>query len=251
MPKARATLQPPVRAFLGEALSISTQVPVGAPTFKPRDPCFFGFEWMVDIIPEGRVGGAQVVHFEVSEQASFFHGLSRNPSWMQVRPGRFAKLIVDGGLVMSDTHMERWTNHDALHHTHGHVLIGGLGLAMLPRAMMIRNPRVTRVTIVERSADVIELIGPYLEEYRGRVEVVHADVFDYKPARGTRFNAMWMDIWSDISTDNLPEMAALSRRFSPYMDRAHPSGYFFGHWTQGYLKVLRRQNQREDSRYYF
>lgn len=234
-----------IPAQIGSPISLGAQVPVSKDT-AAREPDRYGFEWMVDVIPEGKVGEAEVVHFTVDERASFFHGLSRNPSWMQVLPGRYAKLRVDGTLVMSDTHMERYTNYDALHYTHGHVLIGGLGLAMLPRAMMIRNPAVTRVTILERSADVITLIGPYLEEYRDRVEVVHADVFEWKPERGTRFNGMWMDIWSDISTDNLPQMAALSRRFSPYMDREHPRGYFFGHWSRDYLKVLRRQDRGRD-----
>jgi hypothetical protein len=57
------------------------------------------------------------------------------------------------------------------------VLIGGLGLGYAV-AQMARRPRVTRLTVVEREADVIGLVLPYLRVDKP-IEVFQRDLYDF------------------------------------------------------------------------
>ena len=61
-------------------------------------------------------------------------------------------------------------------HVYGDVLVGGLGLGIVVR-MMAERDEVMSVTVVERSADVISLIEPYLPS--GKVAVVCSDLETY------------------------------------------------------------------------
>lgn len=139
------------------------------------------------------------------------------------------------GVVMSTTPMELMTNREVVERARGRVLVVGLGLGVVTMAVQ-RKPEVSSVLVVEREPDVIGLIKSRLP-LDGKVQIVQADIKTWKPPRGARFNAIYFDIWTGVTQDNLPEMALLHRRFARYKA---PGGWM-GSWRQ---KDLQRERRR-------
>lgn len=65
----------------------------------------------------------------------------------------------DRGTIMSNVPMEIETNRPILEAASGHVLINGLGLGMVPSALL-SNPLVKKITVVELDKYVIALTSP-------------------------------------------------------------------------------------------
>lgn len=189
-------------------------------------------------VPCGRKGKWQISEFTLSREdvmlANLRH-LRDGNGYLVCPPGRYKRLTHDDrGVVMSNTPMEIATNKDAYEQATGRVLINGLGMGMLLEAILSK-PDVTYVRVIEIDADVIALVGPHFAN-NPRVEIVHADALTYKPAKGEVFDYAWHDIWDSISSDNLPEMATLGRR---YNKRVSTSGQ--GFWAR---KQIRQQERR-------
>jgi hypothetical protein len=200
------------------------------------------FPKMAEIVPEGTSGNVQVKHVVVSEAESKFTALRsamHGNRGEYVPPGKYAQIIVGGVLMMSDTPNEHRTNWKVLQKAHGDVLIGGLGLGMITHAIAAK-PEVTSVTVIEKSPDVIKLIGPTLPP---KVRVIQGDVFTWKPEKGTLFDVLYFDIWSTICTDNLRQMATLHRRFARSLRRDHGTEWM-GSWCHDLLLYRRRQEHR-------
>ena len=137
-------------------------------------------------------------------------------------------------MVMSDTPDEIRDHLGAIYMAKGRCLVVGLGIGMVAQAML-RKPEVEHVTIVEKSSDVIQLVGPWLTaKFPGRVTIVEADIFEWKPPKGERWTVAWFDIWDEICADNLPEMTTLHRRFARRVD-------WKGSW--GRVQALRQERR--------
>jgi hypothetical protein len=203
--------------------------------WKDNDPRYehgsLGFPWMIDLLADGlTVGECSIAHRTITplEAArSTFQGL-------QTTVGTYATLHVGGVFMMSDTLTERLTNRYLLRKAHGEVLIGGLGMGMVLHGMA---KKAKRVTVIERSQDCIDLIGPSLP---GNVEIIHADVMEWKPPKGQMWDCIYFDIWPTIDTDNLPEMTKLHRRFA----MRKPVTGWMGSWMQEELRDMRRREKR-------
>jgi hypothetical protein len=77
---------------------------------------------------------------------------------------------------------------------HGHVLVGGLSLGVVPH-LLVQQKNVKTVTVVERESDLITLVGPFLDR---RIEIVQADVFDYlRSIKPGQFDFAYFDLWLD------------------------------------------------------
>jgi hypothetical protein len=199
------------------------------------------FPKMVEIVPPGESGDAKIVHFEVSETDSRFTALRGGRDY--VPAGRYAKLIVGRALMMSDTRHEQITNYEVVQRAKGHVFIGGLGLGMVTHAIAAK-PEVTKITVLEKSQGVIDLVGHTLPS---KVEVIQGDVFDYKPGKSQKFACIYFDIWPDLNTDNLSEMTKLHRRFRKYLT----DDGWMDSWCRGILRSERRRDQRNKNSYGF
>lgn len=175
------------------------------------------------IVPVGESGAWCVEKFTTTprEVSTFnlresIHGTNRH-----VEPGSYTRLVRLGGwrgrtVVMSDTRAELLDHYDFVRQATGHVLINGLGLGLCLQ-MVLAKDDVKRVTVVERSRDVIRLTWPtFMEE--PRAGIYHASAFDWQPPRGIRYGAVWHDIWDYICADNLPEMKALHRKYGRRTD---------------------------------
>lgn len=183
---------------------------------------------MLDVISPGSLPNARVDHINLTEyDVRAYNALHkrRNKAWMAITPGRYVRLQVKGaGTMMSDTPMERRTNTRLLKDAHGDVLIGGLGIGMLPAALL-RTDRPTHrairsVTVLELESDVIRLVAPHLRD--PRLTVVQADVFTWTPPEGALYDTIYWDIWPEITDDNLPGMQQLHRRYLPYLRADNP-----------------------------
>lgn len=102
--------------------------------------------------------------------------------------------IVDGSMpvmelqVRDGRHWRTWMVDDPLHWfgmeekvedlPPGDALVAGLGMGLMLHHMSNRRPDIGRITVVERSPDVVKLIRPTLPE-DSRVEIVVADFYEY------------------------------------------------------------------------
>lgn len=179
-------------------------------------------EWerfKVPFVHEGERGGLKVERFSVSEEDSEFDRMRSMISFGSrgrfCLPGTYTRLRQRGTIWMSDTRDEI-LDHRFLMRCHGSVLVHGLGLGVALN-ILIQNPNVEKIEVVEINEDVVELVWPWFKKRDGseKVEEIRiADALDYDIPRGTRYDFAWHDIWPTICGDNWESMKRLHRRFA-------------------------------------
>jgi len=194
-------------------------------------------QYKVPHIPEGESGDWRIEKFVVSEhEASVSAMRAAMPGSYglgYVAAGEYTKLVYKKAVIMSDTPDEVRTNMPPVWHARrygGHILIVGLGLGLVTRAVLM-HPIVERVTVVEKSPDVIALVSPHLQDTR--LEIVECDIHKWLVPKGDHFGFAWFDIWGDFSGDDLAEMTRLKRRFRRYADVREC-------WQEGIVRRLAR-----------
>lgn len=197
---------------------------------------------MHTVYPDGiEHGPARIVHYTVTKRDV----LHSNLAMLQGRRGgreregdMFAQLYVGGTMWMSDTADERRDHWQIVREAKGDVLIGGLGLGVVALACALKD-EVDTVTVIEINADVAELVRPHLEAVTDKINIIVADIFEWKLPKGAMWDAIWFDVWADICTDNLPEITKLNRKFA----RRRKKDGWRGAWVEGQLRYqLRRDN---------
>lgn len=171
-------------------------------------------------VPVGRSGAWSVDRFGVCEGRP---GDPR-PEWCRPRAGSYTRLRRGNEVFMTDLFEEWWTQRSGIEEARrrgGEVLVTGLGLGMVVESVL-RAPASTveRVSVVERSADVIRLVGPYLEgRWGGRLRIIHADAFTWEPQSDASFTVGWHDIWpSPYGVAVEEQVERLERRFRSCCD---------------------------------
>lgn len=171
-------------------------------------------------VPEGVSGSWMVERFVVTQSEADFHNMreqiNRSRGLRLIKPGEYVRLARDGYTIMSNTPAEILDHKEFIRRARGRVLVNGLGLGVALKAILEKSD-VEHVTIVEASEDVISLVGAAFSQ-DSRVEIVHADAFDYQPPKGLRYNVVWHDIWDDITADNLDGMKKLHRKYGKRCD---------------------------------
>jgi len=206
----------------------------GLPQFHAEEVATVSDKYKVDI-PEGRSGDWRVERFTVSpEHASMERVRALSNGGRFVPEGTYTGLYRGQVVVMSDTPDEIRDHREAIFQAKGKCLVNGLGLGVVARAML-ETPEVEHVTVVEKSVDVIDLVGAHLLlEYQiERLEIIHKDCFDFQPEKGERWNVVWHDIWDYLCEDNLPEMHRLHRKYGRRCD-------WQGSWGRDYIERRRR-----------
>lgn len=133
-----------------------------------------------------------------------------------ITPGTYVKLSCKGSIVMSDTDMEKRTNMDFYCNAYGDVLIGGLGIGMIILAIQ-EKPEVKSITVIEKNQEVIDMVATQLD-FNDKVTIVCADVFDWKPDAGVKYDVSYMDIWNWVNEDVYEkEMKPLKRRYARFL----------------------------------
>ena len=196
---------------------------------------------VVDYIPEGQSGNVRIEHFEVTKEASDrtrMRACFRRSEY--VKEGKYARLVIDGSVVMSDTDMEKDTNWRAVRNAHGHVLIAGLGLGMIILPLL-EKPEVKTITVIEKNPDVINLVYPYLKS--DKLTVINADIFEWKPVKTAKYDSIYFDIWTFITTESLPDIKKLHNKFKNRLNREDVNCWMDS-WQYGELKYRRSQDKK-------
>lgn len=175
-------------------------------------------KYQVDV-PEGVSGNWSISRFTVSEKdASLGATLalySGSGGGRFVPEGTYTGLYRGREPIMTDTPDEIRDHARFMHRSKGDVLIAGLGLGMVLQGCAVKDD-VRTVTVVEKSTDVIALVEAHYKAkpFGHKVTIINADIFEWKPEKGVKFDYAWFDIWDGLCTDNLDEMATLNRKFA-------------------------------------
>ena len=200
-----------------------------------------GFPLMKNIVPEGKSGEYAIEHYTIPEDkarlAVTMATYHRDYLGRAIFAGEFCKLTHSGGIVMSDSGGERYSNVEIVREAHGNMLIAGLGLGMI-LCGILPKPEVESVTVVEISHDVCHLILPHLSKYLSKhikkLRVDEDDVYNYTPDR--KYDMIYFDIWGDYSGDTYEDTKVLHRKFRKYLDRSnHP---YMDSWMRWHMKDL-------------
>lgn len=165
-------------------------------------------------IPVGESGRHRVERFSVSETEAELHnlrGFFGHEVHRRIRAGEYTRLMRGPQIVMSNAPAELRDHASFVRQAHGRVLVHGLGLGCV-LSELIAKDSVDHVTVVEISDDVVNLVWPAFEDST-QVEIVRGSAFTWKPAVNRQWDCCWHDIWDNITSDNLPEMIRLHRRF--------------------------------------
>ena len=201
---------------------------------------------MTVTLPEGESGNVRIARYEVTErdqQAQLMRAAFTGDRRL-VPAGTYTGLYRAGSLWMSDTPDEKRDHAPALRAATrldaGRVLINGLGLGMIVGALLHLDT-VTHIDVVEVDPDVVALVGPHytaLAAAAGKTVTVHrGDAYTIQWPAGTRWDVAWHDVWADLCTDNLADMARLHRRYGRRVQ-------WQGSWGRELTEHYRRREQR-------
>lgn len=128
--------------------------------------------------PGGRIDRYITKHFEVKKRV-------------------IPVMLINKQLFMSITPMEVESHINPIKWSHGHVLIGGLGMGYIVNQIKDK-PSVKSVTVVEREQAVIDY---YLEVFgkHPRVKIIKADIFKFKRKRV--YDYAYVDIWPSMDLE--------------------------------------------------
>lgn len=207
-------------------------------------------------IPAGESGNAKIEHYQIGEEEAAFtkmRMIATGDIGEMIAEGWYTRLIVDGMIMMSDTPMEQRSNIGFLLNVEragGDVLVAGLGIGMI-LLPALRYDSVDRVDVVESNPDVIRLVEEPLRKAVGprderKLNVIEADIFDWKPPRGKKWDVIYFDIWPTRCTDNLREISRLKRKFARRLKRENPDAWM-GAWLEGELRYRQRRERRDES----
>jgi hypothetical protein len=152
-----------------------------------------------------------------------------------------------GGIMMSDTPMERNTNYDFIQKANGDVIIFGLGLGLVI-VPLLKKENIKSILVVELHQDLIDLVEPILKQHdpENKLKIIQGDCFEVhnKIPKEQKFDSIYGDIWIDISTDNYEEMKTLTKNWKNRLNRSNQYA-FIDHWLKDHLKKEIQKEKRE------
>ena len=193
-----------------------------------------GLEYFHSEVPAGRSGEWSIQKIVQPERISA--AADTRPECFRYRPGTYTCLQRGGTQFMTDLYDEWWTQRLGITEAitrGGEILITGLGLGLVAEAILrAAGSRVSRITIIEQSPDVISLVAPFLQSrYPDSLDIINADAFTWAPSDGRRFTVGWHDIWPDpYASRNAAEMEQLALHHSTWCD-------WQGFWPRTYLEA--------------
>lgn len=188
---------------------------------------------MTELLDEKEINGWKLEKFEITCK-NFIAILDG------ILPGTYIRLVHDGECVMSDTGMEKRTNLKFCSKAHGDIIIGGLGIGMIIMAIQDK-PEVRSITVIEKNQEVIDLVTSQIE-LNDKVKIVHADVFDWYPEKGVKYDMSYMDIWNCVNeTVYRKEMLPLKRKYARFLRSKNENPYRFNEcWAEYQAKNNKR-----------
>ncbi len=141
------------------------------------------WETPATLYPRRKLGTAQISDMRYKKGIYEMYGVPapdniRYKYYRIMKPITITALEIENKTVMVDDvpHYYGMVNHAKYYS--GTVLVAGLGLGLIVHTLA-QNPDVSRIVVVERSQDVINLVGPLVPSKN--LEIVHADWYQYNP----------------------------------------------------------------------
>lgn len=200
-------------------------------------------DWRVSVPPYDH-DGVVIERFQISARSADLDQLRAafNPQRgdRSVEAGRYTRLAVDGQLWMTDTPAEcedHFPVDDAIAgRRNASVLIVGLGLGVvLQRAIDLGC---THIEVVERDQRIIDAVGPHYQDLAAGSEAYvyfhHADIHQWRAGKGSWWDVVWLDIWSAITDEDIPEARRLKHRFRRHAD-------WVGAWADAERAAMKRR----------
>lgn len=206
---------------------------------------------MASVIPEGKQGAAEIVHYTIGESEHAYTRMRAAATGGREQPipqGQYCRLMINGYVMMSDTPAEQRENTGFIVNATGDVLIAGLGIGMVIIPLLAKTT-VKSVFVVEKSHDVIDLVeAPLRKELARRfgeersydLGVMEADIFDWEPPKGEKWDTIYFDIWAGKCTDNLKQMAKLHQKFGR---RKTSKDAWMDSWCKSLLQYWKSQGR--------
>lgn len=174
-------------------------------------------------------------YFKQADNPIFNFRNAREHPMFIVRDGEYVRLSVKGEIMMSDTGMERISNKTFINKANGRVLIAGLGIGLIIHNILTKE-NISEIIVIEKYKDVIDLVSPKFNDHR--LKIIEADIFEWKPTKGDKFDTIYFDIWPQICVDNLSQIKTLHNRFKFYKT----SDGYMDSWMKHYLQAQKRKN---------
>ena len=136
--------------------------------------------------PEAKLGKAEIktLRYRGIHRAYGFQG----HQFYRARNLPIRSLAIEDETWMVDDPPHWWAMEDHARFYREHVLVAGLGLGLIVHTLH-QNSKVTRITVVEKERDVIDLLFPHLPHEKLVVE--HGDFWDWdEPADGVFFDLL-------------------------------------------------------------
>lgn len=177
-------------------------------------------------IPEARIGSYAVEHrrypaghvFYTAPVRAVLFGGQRREAVRFDHPTVFHALTGPTGTWMTDLPVEQSQMVDCCRGLTGHVLVAGLGLGFAV-TVLARRRHVTRITVVELSPEVAELVWPHTP-HRGKGELVVRCVHEFlREARrdGQRLDSALLDTWQGDGETTFFEEVLPQRRAAEHV----------------------------------
>ncbi len=140
----------------------------------------------------------------------YFKGLQapKHDNWVLTKGGQF---------WMSLTPMETESQAPHAAAATGHTVIMGFGMGMLTYNVL-KNPAVTKVTVIEIDPEVVELIKEVsdMDNWPGieKMTMVYADALEWKPSEPV--DVVLADIWENLGEESLrPDLVKIYENTKP------------------------------------
>ena len=159
---------------------------------------FYDFR-MSKILKEGKIGSFEIKRKTIQARTVL--------NMYDSKKGRILKgeynfdypivtLLEDGHTWMSDSQIEIESVMGAVCAAKGNILIGGLGIGLLPT--FIKNKRgIKRIDIVEKHQEVIDLVFDQIKSPKMRI--IKDDIFHYLNTTLNKYDFIHIDIWASIT----------------------------------------------------
>jgi hypothetical protein len=159
-------------------------------------------------IPEGKIGDFEIKHWIAPpkykfETATFRTMLHAGHSRKIIRypyPTQWHQLLENDNVWMQDIPLEQYQHDQLLRPFRKDVLVGGLGLGYAV-TVLEQNWRVKNIVVVEKSQEVIDLVGPYIKNQK--TTVIKEDIFNFLKDTKEYFNYAFYDTWHSDSETTL------------------------------------------------
>lgn len=163
-------------------------------------------------LPEMKIGEYRVAH--KTYQPEFRFDMLGRGGYVRFDSKIVLRMLFHKDMLwMSDSPSEIEDMERLAERVNGKVLVAGLGMGLLTE-ILARNPEVHAADVIEISPEIVEMVSPFLS---GKVSVAVADFREWLEQADGDYDAVILDIWSELNLDDLNDRfdlwLACKRRF--------------------------------------